>query len=63
MVRGMVDEGDDHMPGIGADIADPDVTESAYDGDAAGAAAVAGRTGWRRCSRRATARSPARCCC
>ncbi len=31
MVHGMLDEGVDHMPGIGADIADPDVTESAYD--------------------------------
>ena len=30
MVHGMLDEGVDHMPGIGADIADPDVTESAY---------------------------------
>jgi carboxylesterase len=31
MVRGMLDDGVDHFPGIGADIADPDVTESAYD--------------------------------
>ena len=31
MVHGMLDEGVDHMPGIGADIADPDVTESAYE--------------------------------
>jgi carboxylesterase len=30
MVHGMLDEGVDHMPGIGADIADPDATESAY---------------------------------
>lgn len=31
MVHGMLAEGVDHMPGIGADIADPDVTESAYE--------------------------------
>jgi len=31
MMHGMVKEGVDHMPGIGADIADPDATESAYD--------------------------------
>jgi carboxylesterase len=31
MVHGMVDDGTDVMPGIGADIADPDATESAYD--------------------------------
>ena len=31
MVHGMVDEGTDTMPGIGADIADPDATESAYE--------------------------------
>ena len=30
MLQGMVDEGTDVMPGIGADIADPDATESAY---------------------------------
>ena len=30
MLHGMVDEGTDVMPGIGADIADPDATESAY---------------------------------
>ena len=30
MLRGMVDEGTDVMPGIGADIADPAATESAY---------------------------------
>jgi carboxylesterase len=30
MVRGMVDEGQDRMPGIGSDIADPDAVESAY---------------------------------
>jgi carboxylesterase len=32
MVRGMVDEGTDELPGIGSDIADPDVVESAYAG-------------------------------
>ena len=31
MLHGMVDEGTDTMPGIGADIADPDATESAYE--------------------------------
>jgi carboxylesterase len=31
MLHGMVAEGTDVMPGIGADIADPDATESAYD--------------------------------
>jgi carboxylesterase len=31
MVRGMVAEGEDRIPGIGADIADPEVTESAYE--------------------------------
>jgi carboxylesterase len=31
MVRGMVAEGEDRIQGIGADIADPDVTESAYE--------------------------------
>ncbi len=30
MVRGMVDEGDDRIAGIGSDIADPDAVESAY---------------------------------
>ena len=30
MLHGMVDEGTDVMPGIGADIADPDATRSAY---------------------------------
>ena len=30
MLHGMVNEGTDVMPGIGADIADPDATESAY---------------------------------
>jgi carboxylesterase len=30
MLHGMVDEGTDVMPGTGADIADPDATESAY---------------------------------
>jgi carboxylesterase len=30
MLHGMVDEGTDVMPGIGADIADPGATESAY---------------------------------
>lgn len=30
MVRGMLDEGTAVMPGIGSDIADPDVTELAY---------------------------------
>jgi carboxylesterase len=30
MLHGMVAEGTDVMPGIGADIADPDATESAY---------------------------------
>jgi carboxylesterase len=30
MLHGMVDEGADVMAGIGADIADPDATESAY---------------------------------
>lgn len=32
MVREMIDEGNEVMPGIGGDIADPDVTESAYQG-------------------------------
>lgn len=32
MLQGMVDGGTEVMPGIGSDIADPDVTESAYDG-------------------------------
>jgi carboxylesterase len=32
MVRGMVDEGQTWLPGIGSDIADPDATESAYEG-------------------------------
>jgi carboxylesterase len=31
MVQGMVDEGERLMPGIGSDVADPDVVESAYD--------------------------------
>jgi carboxylesterase len=31
IVHGMVDDGTDVMPGIGADIADPDATESAYE--------------------------------
>ncbi|HEU5083536.1 MAG TPA: alpha/beta fold hydrolase [Acidimicrobiales bacterium] len=30
MVQGMVDQGETLMPGIGSDVADPDVTESAY---------------------------------
>ena len=32
MVKGMVDEGQTLMPGIGSDIAKPDVVESAYEG-------------------------------
>lgn len=32
MLQGMVDDGTTVMPGIGSDIADPDVHESAYDG-------------------------------
>lgn len=32
MVRGMMEEGTIVMPGIGSDIADPDVTEEAYEG-------------------------------
>jgi carboxylesterase len=32
MVQEMVDDGNEVMPGIGGDIADPDVTESAYEG-------------------------------
>ena len=32
MLQGMVDGGTEVMPGIGSDIADPDVIESAYDG-------------------------------
>jgi len=32
MIREMVDEGNTVMPGIGSDIADPDVEEIAYDG-------------------------------
>ena len=32
MLHGMVSDGVDHIPGIGADIADPDATESAHDG-------------------------------
>jgi carboxylesterase len=31
MVRGMIAEGQDRMPGIGSDIADPDAVESAYE--------------------------------
>jgi len=31
MVRGMVAEGEDRLPAVGADIADPDVTDSAYE--------------------------------
>jgi carboxylesterase len=31
-VQGMLEEGTEVMPGIGSDIADPDVAESAYDG-------------------------------
>lgn len=31
MLHGMVREGADHMPGIGADLADPDATETAYE--------------------------------
>lgn len=30
MVQGMVDDGDTLIPGIGSDIADPDITETAY---------------------------------
>jgi carboxylesterase len=32
MVEGMIAEGNEVMPGIGSDIADPDVHESAYEG-------------------------------
>ncbi len=32
MVQEMIDEGNEVMPGIGSDIADPDVAEIAYDG-------------------------------
>lgn len=32
IAQGMVADGQELMPGIGSDIADPDVTESAYDG-------------------------------
>lgn len=32
MIKGMISEGETIMPGIGSDIADPDVTESAYSG-------------------------------
>jgi carboxylesterase len=32
LLQGMVDDGTGVMPGIGSDIADPDVTESAYEG-------------------------------
>jgi carboxylesterase len=32
MVQGMVADGQELMPGIGSDIADPDATESAYEG-------------------------------
>jgi carboxylesterase len=32
MLRGMVEHGEAMMPGVGSDIADPDVVESAYDG-------------------------------
>jgi carboxylesterase len=32
MVKGMVDEGQTSLPGIGSDIADPEATESAYEG-------------------------------
>ena len=39
MVHGMIDEGTDVMPGIGSDIADPDVVETAYDGTPLRAAA------------------------
>ena len=31
MLHGMVHDGADHMPGIGADLADPDATETAYE--------------------------------
>jgi carboxylesterase len=31
-IQGLVDSGDDVMPGIGSDVADPDVVESAYSG-------------------------------
>ena len=31
MLHGMVQDGADHMPGIGADLADPDATETAYE--------------------------------
>ncbi len=32
MVRAMIDGGEEVFPGIGSDIADPEVTETAYDG-------------------------------
>ena len=32
MVQGMIDEGTSVMPGIGSDIAEPDVVEPAYEG-------------------------------
>jgi carboxylesterase len=32
MVRGMVDEGERIIPGIGSDVADPDVTDAGYEG-------------------------------
>jgi carboxylesterase len=32
MVRGMIDEGQTTLPGIGSDVADPEAIETAYDG-------------------------------
>jgi carboxylesterase len=32
MVRGMIDEGQTSLPGIGSDVADPEAIETAYDG-------------------------------
>ena len=61
MVHGMVDEGTDVMPGIGADIADPDATESAYDADAAAPADLAGGGRPGLAERALQRRSPARC--
>ena len=49
MARGMYDEGTEIIPAGGADIADPDVYESAYPGTPLGAAAVAwSSSGWPR---------------
>ena len=63
MVHGMLDEGVDRMPGIGSDIADPDVDrERLRRRRRCGRCCRSSRTAWRRWST-ATARSRARCSC